>query len=198
MSTPPRRGPAVIDFGWPASWPPPSSSSRPRMSSAANATNINIQLPAGYSIAGTIRDSAGAVLPTPTSPPSARRLRIRQTRCDRQVQDDRPQGRLVSDPGHRADRRNLADGYYTRRHQSLLGTVRTCDEGDRRTEQDGDRRKAAGRTSRSPARSPTPVEARSPSRVSTPSAERPSPPRTPMRRASTSSSACPPDPTSCR
>lgn len=30
---------------------------------AANATNINVQLPAGFSIAGTIRDSAGAVLP---------------------------------------------------------------------------------------------------------------------------------------
>ncbi len=29
---------------------------------AANATNINIQLPAGYSIAGTIRTSAGALL----------------------------------------------------------------------------------------------------------------------------------------
>ena len=30
--------------------------------SAANATNINVQLPTGYSIAGTIRDSAGALL----------------------------------------------------------------------------------------------------------------------------------------
>jgi protocatechuate 3,4-dioxygenase beta subunit len=31
--------------------------------SAANAVNINVQLPAGYSIAGTIRNAAGAVLP---------------------------------------------------------------------------------------------------------------------------------------
>ena len=30
---------------------------------AANATNVDIRLPAGYSIAGTIRDSTGAVLP---------------------------------------------------------------------------------------------------------------------------------------
>jgi protocatechuate 3,4-dioxygenase beta subunit len=33
---------------------------------AANATNINIQLPAAFSIAGTIRDNAGAVLPNAT------------------------------------------------------------------------------------------------------------------------------------
>lgn len=31
---------------------------------AANATNINVQLPAGFSIAGTIRDAAGVVLPS--------------------------------------------------------------------------------------------------------------------------------------
>ncbi|MFL5756129.1 MAG: carboxypeptidase-like regulatory domain-containing protein, partial [Chloroflexota bacterium] len=31
--------------------------------SAANATGINVQLPSGYSIGGTIRDSASAVLP---------------------------------------------------------------------------------------------------------------------------------------
>src|SRR4029079_8292592 len=31
--------------------------------SAANAVNINVQLPAGYSIAGTIRNAAGAALP---------------------------------------------------------------------------------------------------------------------------------------
>ena len=34
---------------------------------AANATNINVQLPAGFSIAGTIRDTAGAVLPDANS-----------------------------------------------------------------------------------------------------------------------------------
>ena len=151
---------------------------------AANATNINIQLPAGYSIAGTIRDSAGAVLADAgisaigtssygfaTTSATGNYKVIGLKAGSYQIH--------VSAPTDR----NLRSGYYASgAHQSLRRHRRICDEGDRRTEQDGDRRQAAIRIHDQRHDHQRPVEARSPSPVSTPSAERPSPPRTPMRR----------------
>ena len=80
---------------------------------AANAANIDIQLPAGYTVAGTIRDSAGAVLPNATV------VAIGTTSYGSDYTDAMGRYKLIGLKGSYMIQvqppvlRNLIDGYYT-------------------------------------------------------------------------------------
>ncbi len=103
---------------------------------AANATNINIQLPTGYSIAGTVRDSAGAVLADADvyRHRHGRRMDSVTTERDRHLQDHRPRARLV--PRSRSARRPAGTSSVATTHprhaNHFVGGLRVCDEGHRR------------------------------------------------------------------
>lgn len=81
---------------------------------AANATGINVQLPAGFSIAGTIRDSAGVVLPNAqvsASSISGYGYGQADSTGKYKIQGLVPGSYQVS--VYAPSTRNLVDGYYT-------------------------------------------------------------------------------------